>query len=99
MAPSSPGDRGLMAAVRTALAEAGDPVVAAKQQPSMRAAMPSHGLPAPRLREVLPPLLQPWTPASREQWEATVRELWDEAGHREEWYAALALARHRRARP
>ena len=27
------------------------------------------------------------------------RDLWDGATHREEWYAALAVARHRRARP
>jgi 3-methyladenine DNA glycosylase AlkD len=31
-------------------------------------------------------------------WERTVRELWDDATHREERYAALAVARHRRAR-
>ena len=33
--------------------------------------------------------------ASREQWEATIRALWDGATHREQWYAAIALARHR----
>ena len=27
-----------------------------------------------------------------------MRTLWDEATHREEWYAAIAVARHRRAR-
>jgi 3-methyladenine DNA glycosylase AlkD len=32
---------------------------------------------------------------SREQWEATIRALWDGATHREQWYAAIALARHR----
>lgn len=31
-------------------------------------------------------------------WEATVLELWDGATHREQWYAALALAQHRSAR-
>ncbi len=32
---------------------------------------------------------------SRPEWEATIRTLWDGATHREQWYAALALARHR----
>ncbi|MEO7058895.1 MAG: DNA alkylation repair protein, partial [Lapillicoccus sp.] len=27
-------------------------------------------------------------------WESTIRALWVEATHREEWYAAIALARH-----
>ena len=34
-------------------------------------------------------------PLDEETWQATVLELWDEAGFREERYAALALARHR----
>ena len=80
------------------LAEAGDPEVAAKQQAYMKSAMPYYGLPAPRLKAVLRPLLSGWRPASREQWEATVLALWDEATHREEWYAAIAVARHRPAR-
>jgi len=63
----------------------------------MKSAMPYFGLPSPRLKAELRPLLRVWRPASREQWEATVRTLWDEATHREEWYAAIALARHRRA--
>jgi 3-methyladenine DNA glycosylase AlkD len=32
---------------------------------------------------------------SRGEWEATIRALWDDVTHREQWYAALALARHR----
>jgi 3-methyladenine DNA glycosylase AlkD len=72
--------------------------VAAKQQAYMKSAMPYHGLPAPRLTAELRPLLRDWRPTSRAEWEATVRELWDGATHREEWYAAIKVARHRRAR-
>ena len=43
-----------------------------------------------------PPPRRPRPPdGRREQWEATIRALWDGAAHREEWYAAIALARHR----
>jgi len=99
MDPLSPADHGLVATVRAVLAEAGDPAVAAKQQAYMKSAMPYHGLPAPRLKAVLRPVLSGWEAASREQWEATILALWDEATHREEWYAAIAVARSRQARP
>jgi 3-methyladenine DNA glycosylase AlkD len=98
MTDSSPADFGLVEAVRADLAAAADPEVAAKQRTYMKSEMPYHGLPSPRLKAVLRPLLSQWEPESRDRWEATVSALWDEAGHREEWYAAIALARHRRAR-
>ena len=91
-------DQVLVAGVRLALAAAGDPEVAGKQQAYMKSALPYYGLPSPRLKAELGPLLRDWVPADRGQWEATVRALWDEATHREEWYAAIAVARHRRAR-
>jgi 3-methyladenine DNA glycosylase AlkD len=77
----------------------GDPEVAAAQQAYMKSAMPCHGVPSPRLRQALRPILAAYAPDSRDAWEATVRELWDGATHREERYAATALARHRAARP
>ena len=64
----------------------------------MKSAMPYHGVTAPRLKQVLRPILAAYQPAGRAAWEATVRELWDGATHREERYAATALARHRTAR-
>jgi 3-methyladenine DNA glycosylase AlkD len=87
-----------VAAVRSALASAGDPEVAARQQAYMKSAMPYRGLPSPALRSLLRPLLRAWTPTSRAAWEGEVRELWDGATHREERYAAIALARHPAAR-
>ena len=98
MPSSTPADEALVDDVRRALASAADPEVAAKQQAYMKSAMPYFGLPAPRLKAELGPLLRDWQPVDDEQWAGTVRVLWDEATHREEWYAAIAIARHRRAR-
>ena len=66
------------------MAEAGDPEKAVIQQRYMKSEMPYHGLSSPELKAVLRPLLKAWTPSSRLAWEATIRELWDEATHREE---------------
>lgn len=87
----------LVAAVIDALSERGDPERAAAQQRYMRSAMPYFGLTSPQLKAALTPLLRDpsLTMASRAQWEATIRALWDGATHREQWYAAIALARHR----
>ncbi len=92
-------DLALVQQVRTALAAAGDPVRAVRQQQYMKSEMPFHGLASPELTALLRPLLAAYRPTTRREWEATVRALWDEATHREERYAALALARHRTARP
>jgi 3-methyladenine DNA glycosylase AlkD len=87
----------LLAAVTAALVERADPVRAAAQQRYMKSAMPYFGLTSPQLRAALGPLLR--EPAlvmeTRDQWVATVTALWEGATHREQWYAAIALARHR----
>lgn len=82
-------------AVRKALAEVGDPVRAAQQQAYMKSELPFVGLGAPALRALLRPLLVQHSYDDRAEWESAVRELWDTASHREEWYAAIALLRHR----
>ena len=91
-------DRDLVETVRTTLAGAGDPERAAAQQAYMKSALPFRGIAAPELRRLLRPLLAAYQPPQRDAWEATVRELWDGATHREERYAAIAVARHRKAR-
>jgi len=82
-------------AVRAALGEVGDPARAAQQQAYMKSTLPFVGLGAPALRALLKPLLVEHRFIDRGSWEAAVVELWDEAAHREEWYAAIALLRHR----
>lgn len=84
--------------LRAELATAGDPERAAAQERYMKAVMPYHGLSQPRLRALLRPHLKEFAPRDRAEWEETVRTWWDDATHREEMYAALALARHRAAR-
>ena len=95
---TSPAGWGLADDVRRALADAGDPVRAAQQQAYMKSAMPYRGLSSAELKALLRPHLTVYEPQDRVAWEATVRDLWDHATHREEWYAALAVARHRSAR-
>jgi len=84
--------------LRAELAAAGDPDRAVAQQRYMRSAMPYHGLAAPQLRALLRPHLRSFAPTDRSEWERPVRRFWDEATHREEWYVAIAFARHRSAR-
>lgn len=95
---SAAGDTALVAAVRAALAAGGDPERAAQQQRYMKSALPYRGFASPELKRLLRPLLAAYRPEDRASWEATVRVLWDDAEYREERYAALAVARHRRAR-
>ena len=91
-------DLDVVAAVRAALRDASDPAVAPGQQAYMKSAMPYYGVTAPRLKRALRPILATYRPRDREEWEAQVLSLWDEATHREERYAATALARHPTAR-
>jgi len=84
--------------IRAVLATAGDPDRAVAQQAYMKSAVPYRGITSPELKQLLRPLLAAYTPAGRGEWERDVRDLWDGATHREERYAALALARHRKAR-
>ena len=88
-------DRELIERIRSTLAAAGDPEVAVTQQAYMKSAMPYFGIGAADLKVLLRPLFAAYRPADRGAWESTIRELWDEATHREERYAATALARHR----
>ncbi len=91
-------DADVVDAVRAALRAAADPAVAPRQQAYMRSAMPYHGVTAPRLKQALRPILTAYAPPDRRAWERDVGRLWDDATHREERYAATALARHRAAR-
>ena len=60
----------VVAAVRAALRAAADPEVAPGQQAYMKSAMPYYGVTAPRLKQVLRPILAAYRPADREEWEA-----------------------------
>jgi 3-methyladenine DNA glycosylase AlkD len=93
-----PADLRLVTGVRETLAANADPARAATQRAYMKSELPYRGIAAPRLKVLLRPVLAAYAPTRRADWEATVRELWDRATHREERYAATAIARHRAAR-
>lgn len=63
----------------------------------MKSAMPFRGITAPALRAVLRPVLADpaYLLTRSDEWEATVRGLWDGAAFREERHAALAICGHR----
>lgn len=98
--PGSVG-RALVEAVCRVLSDHADPGRAARQQAYMKSAMPYRGLTSPLLRTAIRPVLDDpaLQLATREEWEATVRMLWDGATHREERYAAIAVTGHRHYRP
>jgi 3-methyladenine DNA glycosylase AlkD len=88
-------DRALLEEVRNVLAGSGDPERARRQQAYMSSALPYRGLGAPELRSLLRPLLAQHRLDDAGTWRDTAQALWDGATHREEWYAAIALLRHR----
>jgi 3-methyladenine DNA glycosylase AlkD len=90
----------LVDAIRAALAAAGDPARAVQQQVYMKSAMPYRGVATDVVRRVVAGELD--RPEhrldDRRQWESALLGLWDAATHREERYAAIAIARHRSSR-
>ena len=96
-APATSAVETLVTDVRDALAAAEDATKAPQMQAYMKSDLPYFGIPSPSLKAILRTALTPRL-ASRSEWESAVRMLFDEATHREEWYAALALSGHRQYR-
>jgi len=86
---------GLLDAVRTGLAAAGDPARAAGQQRYMKSTVPYYGVRSPELARLCRGLFAEHLLPDRGSWETAVRILWDEAKFREERYAAIALTGYR----
>ena len=82
--------------LRAGLAEAANPEKALQMQAYMKSALPYYGVPMPEVRRIARAVFAAHTLEDRARWEATVRTLFDEAAHREEWYAALMLLNQRR---
>jgi 3-methyladenine DNA glycosylase AlkD len=84
-------------AVCRELAKAGNPERAKDQQAYMKSRMPFRGVTSPELKVRLRPILgdPAYRLTGRDEWEATVRGLWDAAHFREERYAALAITGRR----
>jgi 3-methyladenine DNA glycosylase AlkD len=88
----------LVRLVRSRIADAADPDRAPQMQAYMKSAMPYRGVTSVLLRAVCTATYDELPLVDRTEWEAGVRALWDDATHREERYAAVALTAHRRYR-
>jgi 3-methyladenine DNA glycosylase AlkD len=88
----------MLAKLRKALRQAGDPLKATAMQAYMKSAMPYHGVPTPQLRRILKTSFADLQFATAAQWQSQVLELWRNAKFREERYAAMHLAGDPRAR-
>ncbi|HEU5484059.1 MAG TPA: DNA alkylation repair protein, partial [Microlunatus sp.] len=75
--------------IRRELRCAADPQRAAGQQAYMKSTMPFLGVRVPDARRIARRAGRPLTDPAAVY--AAAAELWDQATHREEWYAAMAL--------
>jgi 3-methyladenine DNA glycosylase AlkD len=91
-------DSQVLARLRKALRQAGDPLKAAAMQAYMKSAMPYHGVATPRLRRILTASFADLQFPTAAHWQAQVLDLWRNAQFREERYAAMHLAGDKRAR-
>jgi len=81
----------LVASLRRTLREHADPSIAAGQQAYMKSTMPFLGVRVPEVRRLTKAAARAHPPSDLADLERSARTLWDEATHREEWYAATAL--------
>jgi 3-methyladenine DNA glycosylase AlkD len=88
----------LLAELRRSLEKLADPVKALQMQAYMKSAMPYHGVPMPLLSKTCRDLFRTISFQDAMHWQTLVLELWRNAQCREERYAALYLARDRRAK-
>ncbi|GAB2959460.1 DNA alkylation repair protein [Amycolatopsis acidiphila] len=86
---------GFVAAVRAALAAAGDPVKAPEMRRYMKSEMPFHGVPKPERQAVTRRLFAQYPLPDRDSFVGAARKLWQEAEFREERYVAIDLTGHR----
>ena len=92
---SAPVPQLLAADVRHELSAVADPSRAPAMQAYMKSTMPFYGVPAPAQRKVFTACFARHPLLDRASFETAVLLLWDDATHREERYAAVALARRK----
>lgn len=81
----------LSAAVRTSLRAAADASLAPGQQAYMKSEMPFLGVRVPEVRRLVRSLVRELGVSAPDELVPTAWELWDDATHREERYAAAAI--------
>jgi 3-methyladenine DNA glycosylase AlkD len=89
----------LLANLRKALKQAADPARAAGMQAYMKSSMPYYGVPTPVMRTICKAAFADVEFATAADWKAQVLEIWRNARFREERYAAIGLAGHKRFQP
>ena len=81
----------LVAEIRRALIELGDPDKAVGMRAYMKSEMPFRGVQKPPRRRMLAEAFRRFPLAEKTMWEETILRLWRNAQYREERYCALAL--------
>lgn len=82
----------LAKAIRTQLTRQKNATVAAGAKAYMKSAMPFYGVAAPQVRKVCTAVFEAHPISMAADWRRIIAELWDQATHREERYAAIELA-------
>ena len=77
--------------VIAALREAADPVRAPQQQAHMKSEMPYFGVGVPQCRRIAGAVFRKYPLPDAQAWETAILDLWRNAAHREERYAAVEL--------
>ena len=90
--------KSLLLQVRHTLKTHADPVKAPQMQRYMKSAMPYHGVQTPLRRALCRDIFNELDFANSRTWKNHILELWIGAKFREERYAALDLAAHRKAK-
>ena len=93
--PPSPGQACLAMTIResviAALRDAADPARAPQQQAYMKSDMPFFGVGVPQCRRIAGAVFKALPLPDARAWEAAILDLWRNAAHREERYAAIEL--------
>ncbi len=84
----------LAQAVRAGLARRKDAGKAAGAKAYLKSEMPLYGVAAPELRALCEQVFQAHPISMAADWRRAIEDLWDNATHREERYAAIELAAH-----
>lgn len=90
--------KALLRKLRAALEAEADPERALQMQAYMKSALPYHGVAMPTVRAICREQLADVAFEDGAHWQRAVLELFEAARFREEWYAAVALCRHRSAK-
>lgn len=89
----------LTRSIQEALQAEADPRKAREMQRYMKSEMPYHGVPAPSQKKVFRAVFKQHPLPEQDVWHESVLDLWHEARHREERYAAIALSGLKAYRP